>query len=245
MRMKTNRSRQFTFADSIAGQEHSTAAHRPAKFSSLLFRSLLIALLFLPLSAGAQGIKLGVKGGIAVDKLTFNREVFNTNNRLGFFVGPILKVSAVPGWGADLSALYSETSANLLPATDGAPVTTLKHRCVLVPLNLRYTVGLGSGNGVSLFVFGGPQAAFPVGNDIHTFDEARHRVKTWRLRDSAYSLNLGAGLRVLSVEVTAHYNQSLGRTGDVEWSDAPGDVSTTFRSATKLRGWQLALTYYF
>ena len=56
----------------------------------------IIAILFLALglsaSASAQ-VKLGVKGGLNVSSLKLNDDMWVTDNKAGFFFGPMLKVS--------------------------------------------------------------------------------------------------------------------------------------------------------
>ena len=55
--------------------------------------ALVVLAAAMTLTAQAQGLKFGVKGGLNITKMSFNKDVFNSDNKTGFFVGPSLKLS--------------------------------------------------------------------------------------------------------------------------------------------------------
>ena len=55
----------------------------------------------------AQGVKVGFKGGLDIVNMSFDENVFKADNKMGWFVGPTVKVSLpISGLGIDIAALY-------------------------------------------------------------------------------------------------------------------------------------------
>ena len=68
--------------------------------------AVLAAALTLSANASAQ-LKFGLKGGINTSEVSVNDDVWKTDNRLGFFIGPTVKFTLpIVGMGMDISALY-------------------------------------------------------------------------------------------------------------------------------------------
>ena len=167
--------------------------------------------------------------------------MFDASNRAGFFFGPTVKFTLpIVGLGIDASALYDQREAKL---TVGEAKTkeTVKTQAINIPINARYSVGLGSV--ASVLFFAGPQFGFNVGDkNVDLGGDSR-----WKFRSSQFSVNVGAGFSFMNhFEVTANYNIACGKTGDATFSKT---VSDMVGSATKDKGranaWQIALAYYF
>ena len=139
----------------------------------------IIAILFLALglsaSASAQ-VKLGVKGGLNVSSLKLNDNMWATDNKAGFFFGPMLKVSVpLTGLSFDLAALYDQKQAKMKWADDVVggdmgQTTTIKQQYLNIPVNVRYGIGLGSL--ANVFLFAGPQWGINVGDKDFKWDAA-------------------------------------------------------------------------
>ena len=223
-----------------------------------VMKARLVALSFcliFTLTVGAQ-VKLGIKGGLDVTDLKFKSEVFNAENRKGWFFGPTLKFTIpIVGLGMDISALYNHRETTLtdvyadvddseqspFPMRREFGVKHLKTRQVMVPLNARYTLGLA--DTFNLFAYAGPQVAFRLGDESETLSEYEDDVLVWRMRDSNFSVNVGAGVTVFNLQLTANYNVALGRTGDVTLRDATDAVVDGFRG--NYNSWQLSATWFF
>lgn len=205
------------------------------------FFSVFALLALLSVTVQAQGIKFGVKGGLDITEMKFNSDVFSASNRVGWFVGPTLKVSLpVTGLGLDISALYSQRQAKAdlssrVNMINEAGAQTLKVKRIIIPVNVR--LGMGLGKSASIFAFAGPQVGFRVGGSGQSiFDEAAN----WTLKSSQFSLNLGGGLLVSHLQVTVNYSWDLTKTGDVT-----GNKVTNINDDAKMKAWQLALAYFF
>ena len=73
-----------------------------------------IAVCSLTASAQTKMFRFGLEGGLNINSLSFDKEMFASSNRTGFFVGPKLKVNLpLLGFGADAAAIYSMSGVNV------------------------------------------------------------------------------------------------------------------------------------
>ena len=199
------------------------------------FLSLIILLSAVTIALHAQNLlRLGVKGGFDIQDMRFDEEVFKTQNKLGWFVGPTIQVSLpVAGLGLDIAGLYDQKSTKV----NG---NSIKQEYLLVPVNARLTLGVGEAAG--LYVAAGPQFAFNIG-DENEFEWTHEYIQnTFQLKKSALSVNLGAGFFLSShLEFGFNYNVSVTSTAEASW-DAAFDA---IKDDTKPKSWQISATYYF
>ena len=199
--------------------------------------TLVVLLATMTVAVQAQ-VKFGVKGGLNLTTMKFDKDVANKSNQAGFFSGPTVNFTLpVVGLGVDASALYDQRSAKI----DGAD-ETLKQQSIQIPVNLRY--GFGLGNTASVYVFAGPQFGFAIGDKVaNVVDDALD----WRLKDSNLSANVGLGLMLLNhLQISANYNIALGTTGEFEVVNAvAGTAWNTVTGKTKANAWQISVAYLF
>ena len=195
--------------------------------------TLVVFLAAMTFTAQAQ-VKFGLKGGLNLTNMRFDKDVVSKSNQAGFFIGPTVKFTLpVVGLGIDAAALYDQRSAKL----DGV-VETLKQMSIQIPINVRYGFGLGSIAGI--YFFAGPQFGFNVGDKVTNIIS---NVVDWRLKDSNLSANVGLGLMLLNhLQISANYNIAFGTTGEF---NVLTDVASTVTGKTKANAWQLSLAYYF
>ena len=201
------------------------------------------------LSAHAQQVKFGLKGGFDLTELKLKNagDMFKADNNVGWFVGPTMKLSLPGGLGFDLSALYNQRETDLgifyVPnnSSDVRPLDKLKTKQVIVPLNVRYTIGLS--DMFSIFGYAGPQVAFRLGDEVQKLADLRDEVAEWRLKDSNFSVNVGAGITIEHFQLSANDNVGVGKTGDVTWRDATQAASEGFKG--NYNSWQISLAYFF
>lgn len=195
---------------------------------------VLVAATFFAMPASAQ-LKFGVKGGLNITDMSLSSDVFETSNRTGFFIGPTVKFTLpIVGLGIDASALYDQRESELTNADN--EVTKIKQQAINIPINLRYDIGLGSL--AAVYLAAGPQFGFNVGDKNQTlFDD----VADWKLNSSNFSVNVGAGVMLLShLQVGANYNIVCGKTGKITYLDG---VESVFRGRSN--SWQISMAYYF
>lgn len=188
-----------------------------------IFSTLVImACLLLAVPVQAQ-VKFGLKGGLDVSKLD-NKVGDNTT---GFFVGPMVDVTLpIIGLGIDVAALYSQSGL------DVNNKNSEKLKSVEIPVNLKWTLGLGSTLGV--YVAAGPQFGFSINDGWKQLMEESNK--------SFVSVNVGAGLKLLRhLQVGVNYNIGASKLGDMIVESADGNL----RSSIRKNSWQVSLAYMF
>ena len=199
--------------------------------------TLVVLAVAMTVSAQAQGIKFGLKGGLNITKMSFSEDVIKSDNKTGFFVGPTVKVSLPAGFGADIAALYDQRSADVTGVNSNTGATsstatteTIKQKSIQIPVNLRYNIGLSSMAGI--YLAAGPQFGFPVSDKVYNT-----KVGEYRLKDASLSINFGAGLSLMGhLEVGFTYNLAAGKSGEFkDWNDVD----------THNNAWQISAAYYF
>ena len=195
----------------------------------VLMASMLVAI---PAKAG---INFGIKGGYNITNFSFSNEVLESSNKSGFFIGPSVKIGIpVLPIGFEVAALYDQRDAKLSTTANGEE--TLSQKSINIPVNIRYELGLGDMAGI--YVAAGPQFGFNIGDKKFSFSNAND----YNMKDSNLSLNLGAGIRLVShLEIGFNYNIALGKTG--EFNEVDGAKNLVGNG--KANAWQISAAYYF
>ena len=196
----------------------------------------LIALMALFTTNANAQVTFGVKGGLNVSNMKLNSELFSASNKTGFFIGPTAKFSLpIVGVGMDASLLYDQREVKITGnSIDGT--TKLVQSQIVLPINFRYSVGLGSF--ANVFGFAGPQFGFNVGDKSKTIIQD---VADWKFSNSNFSINFGVGATLLKhLQVTASYNVACGKTGELTLEQGVQSVVKGSNSS-----WQVGATYFF
>lgn len=195
--------------------------------------SLIVLLAAMTMTAQAQGIKFGVKGGLNLTKMTFSKEVYSSDNQAGFYVGPTLKLSLPLGFGVDIAALYDQRSTKVENKNSNQSTEEkIKQKSIQIPVNARYNIGLGSEAGIYLAV--GPQFGFPVGDKVYNTN-----VFEYRMKDASVSFNFGAGIYLLEhLEIGFSYNL-VTKSGEIK------DVNDGSITNAHDNAWQIGAAIYF
>lgn len=186
------------------------------KFSALCL-SLLVA--FAGLTAKAQKFSYGIVAGYDLTKVKYSGDMknnFSSDNKSGWYVGPKIVFSTVMGLGVDASLQYSQRKLNITQEgyIDGNNVLdnvsqSQTYRTIEIPINLRYSIGLGSS--ASVFAYTGPQFGFALQNmkfnNLGTgYNFSRENLNT--------TWNIGAGVRLFKhLEASVGYNFAIGKAG--------------------------------
>ena len=164
--------------------------------------------------AQAQLIKFGVKGGVNMSELDFDGGYEgNKDNATGFFIGPMAEFTLpIVGLGIDGAVMFSQRGKS-----------ETKEQGFEVPVNLKYTIGLGSMAGV--YLAAGPDFFF----NLKDFD-----VEGGKAKKSQVAVNIGAGLKLLSkLQLGVTYQIPMGDS--FEWKNSEGKNKT----------WQVSAAYMF
>lgn len=201
---------------------------------------LLGIMLGSPQVANAQ-VKLGVKAGMNFSSLRLGDNQYNANNKAGYFLGPMVKVT-VPliGLSFDAAALYDKKEAEL-KWSDNANENQLgnsqriKQQYIDIPINVRYGIGLGSL--ANVFVFAGPQWGINVGDKNFKWNST----SSYSLKKATFSVNVGAGVTLLKhLQGSVNYNIECNKSGEMKYDS---DANKTWKGRNNT--WQVSLGYWF
>ena len=193
-----------------------------------IFGALMIAVCIgMAMPAQAQ-IHFGVKGGLNLSKASFSNvgDNFKKDNFTGFFIGPMAEFNIpIVGLGVDAALLFAQRG---IKVSEGNEDLTIKQNGIDIPVNLKYTIGLGSLAGI--YLAAGPDFYFDFAGN-----KTIEGVKTDK-KKAEVGINVGAGVKLLNhLQVGANYNIPLGDTAKFE-----NEVGSY-----KTKTWQVSVAYIF
>lgn len=190
-----------------------------------IYAIIVVLLLSVGGARAEKFMTYGVEAGMNFNSLSFSSEMFESSNRMGFFVGPKVKFN-IPllGFGADVAALYS---LNTCSANLNGVVKTRSLSYLEIPINARYDFKISA---VGLYLATGPQY-----NVCMSTNESMNAVG---LRNtSTWSWNFGAG-----VELFKHLQVGINYTMPISSGGTWYDVTSI---DTKSKTVKIRLGYYF
>lgn len=185
-----------------------------------IFGTLLVAVacLLMAQPAQAQLLKWGVKGGVNMSKIDWDGGYEgNKDNSTGFFIGPMAELTLpIIGLGVDGALLYSQRG------DDG-----FKQQGLEIPVNLKYTIGLGSMLGI--YFAAGPDF-FYNWKDL----DSKKTEEGYEKKSAQVGLNLGAGVKLLKhLQVGVNYQLPMGDSFKIQ------NVNS------KTKTWQVSMAVLF
>jgi len=202
--------------------------------------------LAMAMPAKAQ-IKFGVKGGLNLASASLSDAwdaKGNADNYTGFFIGPMVDITIpIIGLGVDGALMYSQKGAKI-SFDDDLGSTTFKQQGIEIPVNLKYSIGLGSS--ASIYFAAGPSFFFNMNSDDDlTFDSVKGSLDYDK---SEVSLNLGAGVKLLKhLQLGVNYNMGLTDSAKAK-IDSPNssDIWDAINGKSyKSKMWQVSVAYLF
>ncbi|MEE0979045.1 MAG: porin family protein [Muribaculaceae bacterium] len=182
------------------------------KIAKRIVLMLLLAVAF-ALPADAQ-IRFGVKAGLAINDLKFNKELVNSSNRKGF-TGGVMAEFTVPviGLGMDASLMYARRSFEIAQPNEPGfsssyetMVTTDNRDYLSIPINLKYKVNIPVVSKIIVpFVTTGP--------DFSILLSKKNVSNAWHNRKYDTAWTLGGGVELFShLQVAATYGWGLSKS---------------------------------
>ena len=201
--------------------------------------------LAMAMPAKAQ-IKFGVKGGLNLASASLSDAwdaKGNADSYTGFFIGPMVDITIpIIGLGVDGAFMYSQKGTKI--SFDDLGSTTFKQQGIEIPVNLKYSIGLGSS--ASIYFAAGPSFYFNMKSDDDlTFDTMKGSLDYDK---SEVSLNLGAGVKLLRhLQLGVNYNMGLTDSAKAK-IDRPNDSdmwNAINGESYKSKMWQVSVAYLF
>lgn len=197
---------------------------------------MLAATIMSAQQAKAQ-VKFGVKAGLNVNSMSFDNKVFDTSNKDGFFLGPMIKLTVpITGLSFDAAALYNQARAKVGSSESNTEKTTVTQKTIDIPVNVRYGVGLAKV--ANIFLFAGPQWGINVGDKDFKWNDS----SSYSLKSSTLSINAGIGATILDhLQVTANYNFGCTKSANAT-TTVNGE---TIEGSSRNNSWKIAIGYWF
>ena len=191
-----------------------------------VFSVLLVAICCMSMAMPAQAqVKFGVKGGLNLAKIDLDLQALGdlTSSSTGFFIGPMVEATApIIGIGVDGAVMYSQRGK-----------AESKQQGIEVPINLKYTIGLG--DMAAIYLAAGPDMFFNF-KEIHAVDDFANEIKD---KKAVFGLNLGAGVKLVNhLQIGVNYQIGLGDSFKI--NDGLGK-----KYSNKFNTWQISLAYLF
>ena len=190
-----------------------------------ILSALFVAVCCMAMAIPAQAqVSFGVKGGLNLSKIDLNSSFGDfKQNSTGFFIGPMIEATVpIVGLGVDGAILYSQRGKE-----------EYKTQGVEIPINLKYTIGLGDMAGI--FFAAGPDFFFNF-KDIKEFDDVGNVIKN---KTALFGLNLGAGVKLINhLQIGVNYQIGLGDSFNLK-------EITGKKVSNKTNTWQVSLAYLF
>ncbi|MBQ5643499.1 MAG: porin family protein [Bacteroidaceae bacterium] len=200
---------------------------------------LAIVLVACGLAASAQTkmFRWGVEAGMNFNSLSFDKEMFESSNRAGFFVGPKVKLN-IPllGFGADAALTYSMNGVNVENPNTGTNISKNLSN-IEIPLNIRYDFSLFKV--LAIYLATGPQYNYCLSSDA-TIAELYGKADGTISR-STWGWNIGGGFELFDhLQLGVTYTIPISDSGSLTWADATNIISNYKQKTVKVR-----LAYYF
>lgn len=177
---------------------------------------IILALAMIAIPASAQ-LKWGISGGLNVNKVSLDDELFDSSNRLGWFIGPKAEFSLpVLPLAINGAVYYAQTSAKV--SQTGRLIemgeASITQKTIQVPINAKWNIGLGET--ASFYLAAGPQFDFNVGDKNTDLEFAGSKLGSISTKSNQLSFNIGAGVNLLSsLELGVVYNVPCSNSSKV------------------------------
>ncbi|MBQ9821695.1 MAG: porin family protein [Muribaculaceae bacterium] len=179
---------------------------------SILYSLLAVVMAVFTFQPMEAQVRLGVRGGLSLSKMRFDRDIINSDNRVGWCGGLLLDLNIpVVGLGAEVSAMYTHRNNRL---SDRERV--YKRDYLDIPVYARYRLSLPKVERVfAPLVFTGPCFSILFSENAPTNYKNKKTYMSW---------DVGAGVDLFNrLRLTATYGIGLSKAMQYVGSDYDGD----------------------
>jgi hypothetical protein len=194
------------------------------------FLLAVVVLLTISVTVNAQ-LRFGVKGGVNIANVSFDKDVLNSDNVTGFHVGPMIDASfGEGGIGLDLALLFSQKGFDTKDKS-------VKNTYLDLPVNLKFKFGIPL---INPYLAAGPYVGFRVNGskvkDI-SYKDIKHQVQS---KNFGAGLNFSAGAELFDrLQIGLIY--SWGLTNDYKTFD--GNDLDSYKG--KPHTWSISAAFLF
>lgn len=198
-------------------------------------------------SVQAKLFSVGAKGGITLSSLSLKdnfKSNFSSDNRTGFFIGPMVQLNLPLGFAVDGAVMYAQD--NIKFESQFSDVKD-KRRMIEIPINLKWSINFAKVIGI--YATAGPDFSFNLKNVNKVRDYVAENlsaagVDPARLENNSkqttIGISVGAGV-ILLTHLQVGFNYVVPLQDDYKFSvDGIGDILTS-----KNKRWQISAAYIF
>ncbi len=191
--------------------------------------AVIAAIVIAASSTSHAQVRFGVKAGLTLNELKWDKEIVNKDNRAGFTAGLMMEIGLpVVGLGIDVSALYAHREDDMYLED-----VKLKRDYLDIPLNVKYKIQIPVlSKIISPFVTTGPDFALMLSDA----DEGNFKTRKWNT-----SWNVGFGAELFR-KLQIHANYGIGITKAFEYVGKEVD-SEPVKGKDKM--WTITAAYMF
>lgn len=184
----------------LNSQSETKSINKRSLVRALQLAAIVAVAIFTATMPASAQVRLGVRGGITLNKLHFDREIINSENRIGYSAGLVLDVNIpVVGLGVEASAMYTHRDDRLFD-----DIHNFKRHYIEIPVYARYRLTLPAVERiVAPYVFTGPNFS------ILFKDEAPTSINNSR---TCTSWDVGAGVDLFKhLRLSATYGIGMSK----------------------------------
>lgn len=186
------------------------------KKNRLLIVALIVAFSTISTTGYAQ-IRLGLRGEVGLNKVTFSKETIEVENLNSFKLGPTVEVMLpAMNFGIEASVLYNNNRMNV---TNDETTIEITNHYIDIPLNLKYKLGLIEP--LKIYAAAGPYARIHISGDDINIDNV---IEDAKAKAFEAGVNIGLGVEIFKrIAVGVNYGIQLTddySTDQPKWSDA-------------------------
>lgn len=195
--------------------------------------AIIVAIIITATSTAHGQVRFGVKGGITLNELKWDKDIVSKDNRAGFTAGLMMEIGLpVVGLGIDVSVLYAHRQDDMY-LEDTYQDIKLKRDYLDIPLNVKYKIQIPVlSKIISPFVTTGPDFALML-SDTEKVDL---KTRKWNT-----SWNVGFGAELFR-KIQIHANYGIGLTKAFKYIGKDID-SEPIQGKDKL--WTITAAYMF
>lgn len=188
----------------------------------------LITCTFLFTAAVPAFSQIGIKGGLNIATVSFDKSIVDASNITGFHIGPMYEATIpIIGVGFDVAVLYSQRG---LAVDKGS----MKQEYIEVPLNLKWKMSLPI---IKPYIAVGPYFGFNISGE-KVWEAPSSIIDQIKSKSFSTGLNIGAGVELFStLQIGATYG--FGLTKDYKI------ITNGKEESGKNRGWSITAVILF
>ena len=213
------------------------------KISIILFVMFLCAVS----TISAKSFRYGLKGGMTLSELSFKgdfKDNFSSDNRGGFFIGPMVNANLPLGFNIDAALMYAHDKVRYENKKGG--ISDIRH-IIELPINVKWQIS--AGKIIGIYFAAGPDFAFNLskGGDIEDYIKSSleaEGINPSLLKNETKSLSIGIGVGA-GLVFFDHLNIGFNYIFPVDYTYKYVLGNTGLEFTSKAKRWQISAAYMF